>query len=88
MGKSIISHRNSHDGNNDVQVLPAPLARYRRDGRIPESCRQHPAHALGFAIVPTDRLCPRYIPASSFLVTEKAEAAWTQDLSVSWLSTT
>jgi len=36
-GKSVISDRdNCHDGNNDIQVLPAPLACYRRDGRIPE----------------------------------------------------
>ena len=75
-------------GTNDVQVLPAPVARYRRHGRIPEYRRQRPAHALGFAVAPTDRLCSRYIPTPSFLVTEKAEAAGTQDLSVSWPSIT
>ena len=73
-GESIISDRDHyHDGaNNDVQVLPAPLARYNRDGRIPESCGHCPAHALGFAVVPTDRLCSRYVPTPPFLVTEKA----------------
>jgi len=34
--KCIISDRDNHDGNIDVQVLPTPLARYRRDGRIPK----------------------------------------------------
>jgi hypothetical protein len=49
-------------GMTIVQVLPTPLARYRRHGRLSELRWQCAAHALGLAVVPTDCLWAWYVP--------------------------
>jgi hypothetical protein len=53
-------------GMTIVQVLSAPLARYRRHGRLPESRWLCAAYALGLAVVPTDRLWAWYVPFHPF----------------------
>ena len=38
------------------QVLPTPLAAYRRNGWIPEQSRKRGAHRMGLPVLPADRL--------------------------------
>ena len=42
------------------QVLPTPLAAYRRHGRIPEPSRKRGAHSMGLPVLPANRLRTRY----------------------------
>ena len=42
------------------QVLPTPLAAYRRHGRIPKQSRKRGAHSMGLPVLPANRLCTRY----------------------------